>query len=349
MGDGDAVPNNSTYCLHTLGSTALLISPRAFPSRTRTTRLQIPPASHRLFPSLARFGRIFAYAHFHHRDQFEPRAACMLPALTEIQSRPSDCLVNPPSLPHLPRPLDEKTAGGGAVRSLRRVWTCPRRHCCAPRCTSSGHLRQPGTASSDRILLLGRREGDSGVAARIQDTMMLEGEERLPPSPESAAVAADDAEGGPTGLDAALAAAGVCKKRRKEGEPHPEPESASKPEFEPESEPSQPTTAHASEESPSLTSAEKAPDYTSMLERDHPDPEVTEMETGIAMVPTTPPAAWRKQHEDEGPKQEAVERSVQEEGGVKEGSVQEAENAHPCDGNVRRGRGGRRDGYTKGR
>lgn len=56
------------YILHTLDSaTALLSSPRAFPSR-----LQIPGTSHRHFSSLARrLGRIFAHAYFHHREAFE--------------------------------------------------------------------------------------------------------------------------------------------------------------------------------------------------------------------------------------------------------------------------------------
>ncbi|KAF5336472.1 hypothetical protein D9611_006647 [Ephemerocybe angulata] len=56
------------YILHTLDSaTALLNSPRAFPSR-----LQIPATSHRHFSSLARrLGRIFAHAYFHHREAFE--------------------------------------------------------------------------------------------------------------------------------------------------------------------------------------------------------------------------------------------------------------------------------------
>ncbi|GBE87574.1 hypothetical protein SCP_1102510 [Sparassis crispa] len=55
------------YILHTLdGATALLNSPRAFPSR-----LSIPPASHRHFSSLARrLSRIFAHAYFHHRAAF---------------------------------------------------------------------------------------------------------------------------------------------------------------------------------------------------------------------------------------------------------------------------------------
>ncbi|KAH8814591.1 Mob1/phocein [Flagelloscypha sp. PMI_526] len=60
------------YILHTLDSaTALLNSPRAFPSR-----LQIPPSSRRHFGSLARrLGRIFAHAYFHHRELFEQAEA----------------------------------------------------------------------------------------------------------------------------------------------------------------------------------------------------------------------------------------------------------------------------------
>ncbi|KAF9442891.1 Mob1/phocein, partial [Macrolepiota fuliginosa MF-IS2] len=60
------------YILHTLDSaTALLNSPRAFPSR-----LQIPTSSHRHFSSLARrLGRIFAHAYFHHREAFEQAEA----------------------------------------------------------------------------------------------------------------------------------------------------------------------------------------------------------------------------------------------------------------------------------
>ncbi|KAJ3539481.1 hypothetical protein NM688_g6354 [Phlebia brevispora] len=60
------------YILHTLDSaTALLNSPRAFPSR-----LSIPPTSQRHFPSLARrLGRIFAHAYYHHREAFEQAEA----------------------------------------------------------------------------------------------------------------------------------------------------------------------------------------------------------------------------------------------------------------------------------
>ncbi|PSS15408.1 hypothetical protein PHLCEN_2v3284 [Hermanssonia centrifuga] len=60
------------YILHTLDSaTALLNSPRAFPSR-----LSIPPTSNRHFSSLARrLGRIFAHAYFHHREAFEQAEA----------------------------------------------------------------------------------------------------------------------------------------------------------------------------------------------------------------------------------------------------------------------------------
>ncbi|KAF8641815.1 hypothetical protein AX16_009795 [Volvariella volvacea WC 439] len=60
------------YILHTLDSaTALLNSPRAFPSR-----LQIPQSSNRHFSSLARrLSRIFAHAYFHHREIFEQAEA----------------------------------------------------------------------------------------------------------------------------------------------------------------------------------------------------------------------------------------------------------------------------------
>ncbi|KAJ7041581.1 Mob1/phocein, partial [Mycena alexandri] len=87
------------YILHTLDSaTALLNSPRAFPSR-----LQIPPASHRHFTSLARrLGRIFAHAYFHHREEFEQAEAesalyARFLALTERYDLvPADFLVIPP-------------------------------------------------------------------------------------------------------------------------------------------------------------------------------------------------------------------------------------------------------------
>ncbi|KAF9787813.1 Mob1/phocein [Thelephora terrestris] len=60
------------YIIHTVDSaTALLNSPRAFPSR-----LSIPPSSYRHFSSLARrLGRIFAHAYFHHREAFEQAEA----------------------------------------------------------------------------------------------------------------------------------------------------------------------------------------------------------------------------------------------------------------------------------
>jgi len=60
------------YILHTVDSaTALLNSPRAFPSR-----INIPSPSHRHFGSLARrLGRIFAHAYFHHREVFEQAEA----------------------------------------------------------------------------------------------------------------------------------------------------------------------------------------------------------------------------------------------------------------------------------
>lgn len=77
------------YILHTVDSaTALLNSPRTFPSRCVVSkegfempiniliRLQIPQTSHRHFSSLARrLGRIFAHAFFSHREVFEQAEA----------------------------------------------------------------------------------------------------------------------------------------------------------------------------------------------------------------------------------------------------------------------------------
>ncbi|KAF8338649.1 hypothetical protein F5887DRAFT_1235905 [Amanita rubescens] len=88
------------YILHTLDSaTALLNSPRAFPSR-----LQIPPASHRHFSSLARrLGRIFAHAYFHHRDIFAQAEAesslyaRFLALTTRYDLVPPDFMVIPPT------------------------------------------------------------------------------------------------------------------------------------------------------------------------------------------------------------------------------------------------------------
>ncbi|TCD68764.1 hypothetical protein EIP91_009910 [Steccherinum ochraceum] len=89
------------YILHTLDSaTALLNSPRAFPSR-----LTIPEASRRHFPSLARrLGRIFAHAYFHHREAFEQAEAesslyaRFLALTSKFDLVPSEFLVIPPRL-----------------------------------------------------------------------------------------------------------------------------------------------------------------------------------------------------------------------------------------------------------
>ncbi|KAG1722634.1 Mob1/phocein, partial [Suillus paluster] len=88
------------YILHTLDSaTALLNSPRAFPSR-----LSIPPTSYRHFSSLARrLGRIFAHAYFHHREAFEQAEvesslyARFLKLTGQFDLVPTEFLVIPPS------------------------------------------------------------------------------------------------------------------------------------------------------------------------------------------------------------------------------------------------------------
>lgn len=88
------------YILHTLDSaTALLNSPRAFPSR-----LSIPTTSYRHFSSLARrLGRIFAHAYFHHREAFEQAEAesslyaRFLKLTGQFDLVPAEFLVIPPS------------------------------------------------------------------------------------------------------------------------------------------------------------------------------------------------------------------------------------------------------------
>ncbi|KAF5324192.1 hypothetical protein D9619_011340 [Psilocybe cf. subviscida] len=88
------------YILHTVDSaTALLNSPRTFPSR-----LQIPQTSHRHFSSLARrLGRIFAHAYFHHREAFEQAEAesslyaRFLALTSKFDLVPPEFLVIPPA------------------------------------------------------------------------------------------------------------------------------------------------------------------------------------------------------------------------------------------------------------
>ncbi|KAF8434577.1 Mob1/phocein [Boletus edulis BED1] len=91
------------YILHTVDSaTALLNSPRAFPSR-----LSIPQTSHRHFSSLARrLGRIFAHAYFHHREAFEQAEAesslyaRFLKLTSQFYLVPAEFLVIPESATH---------------------------------------------------------------------------------------------------------------------------------------------------------------------------------------------------------------------------------------------------------
>ncbi|SJL11470.1 uncharacterized protein ARMOST_14874 [Armillaria ostoyae] len=89
------------YILHTLDSaTALLNSPRAFPSR-----LHIDKTSHRHFSSLARrLGRIFSHAYFHHREAFEQAEAesslyaRFLALTTKFELVPAEFQVIPPRI-----------------------------------------------------------------------------------------------------------------------------------------------------------------------------------------------------------------------------------------------------------
>ncbi|TFK68541.1 Mob1/phocein [Pluteus cervinus] len=103
-GDGGATEQCCAidYILHTLDSaTALLNSPRAFPSR-----LRIPEASRRHFSSLARrLGRIFAHAYFHHREAFEQAEvesslyARFLALASKFDLVPAEFLAIPPRVP----------------------------------------------------------------------------------------------------------------------------------------------------------------------------------------------------------------------------------------------------------
>ncbi|KAH7882475.1 Mob1/phocein [Phlebopus sp. FC_14] len=91
------------YILHTLDSaTALLNSPRAFPSR-----MSIPQTSYKHFSSLARrLGRIFAHAYFQHREVFQQAEAesslyaRFLKLTTQFDLIPSDFLVIPEHAMH---------------------------------------------------------------------------------------------------------------------------------------------------------------------------------------------------------------------------------------------------------
>ncbi|GJE86628.1 Mob1/phocein family-like protein [Phanerochaete sordida] len=104
------------YILHTLDSaTALLNSPRAFPSR-----LSIPPASTRHFSSLARrLGRIFAHAYYHHREAFEQAEAesslyaRFLALTSKFGLVPTEFLVIPPRMSIHTQPRSEQDEGEG--------------------------------------------------------------------------------------------------------------------------------------------------------------------------------------------------------------------------------------------
>ncbi|KAI5117827.1 hypothetical protein M0805_003305 [Coniferiporia weirii] len=113
------------YIIHTLDSaTALLNSPRAFPSR-----ITIPSASIRHFSSLARrLGRIFAHAFFHHREAFEAAEAenALYARFLALTSRfslvPAEFLVIPPRM----IPLDVNGASSDSATDSVRGVQAPR-------------------------------------------------------------------------------------------------------------------------------------------------------------------------------------------------------------------------------
>ncbi|KAJ7135823.1 Mob1/phocein [Mycena epipterygia] len=190
------------YILHTLDSaTALLNSPRAFPSR-----LQIPPASHRHFTSLARrLGRIFAHAYFHHREEFEQAEAesslyARFLALTEkFDLVPADFLVIPPrATPEAPPPtllgaaLRLDTTHPSSASSSSNANNNNNADPASPADAPASATRE--TSASPPGLEEGagtRRYGRSRT-----DTMMLEGDKdregRFPMSPASPATSAPE-------------------------------------------------------------------------------------------------------------------------------------------------------------
>ncbi|KAI0360559.1 Mob1/phocein [Trametes cingulata] len=106
------------YILHTLDSaTALLNSPRAFPSR-----LSVPSTSHRHFTSLCRrLGRIFAHAYFHHREVFEQAEAesslyaRFLALVKYFDLVPLEFLVIPPRMEGRMEPVEPPRLMGAAL------------------------------------------------------------------------------------------------------------------------------------------------------------------------------------------------------------------------------------------
>ncbi|KAI0659264.1 hypothetical protein C8Q70DRAFT_1054109 [Cubamyces menziesii] len=106
------------YILHTLDSaTALLNSPRAFPSR-----LSVPSTSQRHFSSLCRrLGRIFAHAYFHHREIFEQAEAesslyaRFLALVKYFDLVPLDFLVIPPLMEGRAEPVEPPRLMGASL------------------------------------------------------------------------------------------------------------------------------------------------------------------------------------------------------------------------------------------
>ncbi|KAI4527090.1 hypothetical protein K525DRAFT_232504 [Schizophyllum commune Loenen D] len=147
------------YILHTIDSaTALLNSPRAFPSR-----LQIPTSSHRHFSALARrLGRIFAHAYFHHREAFEQAEAesslyARFLALTQkFDLVPAEFLVIPPRV--------DPEAEVEPPRVLP-----PRQHHEPPTLDMNARARSPpGLGGSESPRKFGRNRTDTMVFSEAQ-------------------------------------------------------------------------------------------------------------------------------------------------------------------------------------
>ncbi|EIN09080.1 Mob1/phocein [Punctularia strigosozonata HHB-11173 SS5] len=228
------------YIIHTLDSaTALLNSPRAFPSR-----LSIPQTSYRHFSSLARrLGRIFAHAYFHHRDAFEQAEAesSLYARFLALTSRfdlvPQEFLVIPP------RAADDDEREEPSARRTADVEP-PRIHAAAAldpahereierqRSVEHGSPRKTGRSRTDTMVF----SEAYNVVEEMARTLSDEAHPEQPVEEEPAAVSAEpehvDEPEGPAEEEPAPTVPEVQEEHaapvpESEPEPEPEPEPAS--------------------------------------------------------------------------------------------------------------------------
>ncbi|KAI0088855.1 Mob1/phocein [Irpex rosettiformis] len=161
------------YILHTLDSaTALLNSPRAFPSR-----LSIPPTSTRHFSSLARrLGRIFAHAYYHHREAFEQAEAesslyaRFLALTSKFNLVPSEFLVIPPRMASLDDETERDEPGRGDLPGLESQHQDPRQWLSMSDSSSVVNLSTGGSSSPNSDIA--RTASPRKVGRSRTDTMV---------------------------------------------------------------------------------------------------------------------------------------------------------------------------------